>query len=49
MVQMVRSAPSVAMGEVVFVNIDGNKGNLTGTIIFFMAVKYGREHPDIRY
>ena len=46
MVQMIRPTTNITKVGVLFVNVDGNKADLTGTEMVLLAGKYGREHND---
>ena len=41
MVQMVKTPSSGAAGEIQFVNVDGNNGDLTGTTMLLVSGKDG--------
>ena len=44
MVHMLQPTPNGTAGEVVFVNVDVNKSDLTGTVMVLVAGIDGREH-----
>ena len=46
MVLMIRPTTNITKVGVVFVNVDGNKADLTGTEMVLLAGKYGREYND---